>query len=1680
MQDDGDDGGPREDQAADRGPGPVRRSRRRRLARALLILLGIGFWSSLFVSALVASALVHLAAPPGRRLVCGVGGALVSDLLVGDLDVGRCPVVRPGRVRLEDAVLRAADGKPVARLDAVDVQLDLLRSLRSLSLVIARVRVDQPWASLRPADPGDDAPGDEGDGQGAGLALVEALRPAEPSEDTPKDDRPPTSGPFILLSEVAIEGGAAADLPEGYAVEGLDLRAGIEIDAGLGEVVVDLASLSARARRDGAPLASVQAEDATIAIAPGRRSELAFRIDDQTAADETGDEGAAADAVDRTPGRIDARLAFDWAEGDGDGGEDDDDDEGSSGPVDLEATVDAVVPPRLLARAAGAPELERRIRTPLRVHVDAAGARPDTLNATGKVETDGGALELSAELTPDRVEATVTLPGFALRPVLAEAAGRLEGEVEVDVPLSGRGSLSGRVDLRGRGLRLPGEVRLDRAVIDGRIEGALPVPELDLRVVARELPLDPAGDNLLSEVNLRVRGGPEEEDAAGEPPRARYATSGSARLVGVRTIEVDLNLGVGVTAQEAPEHPEQGEAPGEGRVAEVDDEDDPDEEDGAGPALVAAGGPIPARIGVDGSIETRGVWVGPLRLRVDDLVVRPAEETLSLRALTVVGTGVDLAADGRLAFGEATRSTATLRIARLDLARLDAALGLDAGLAGTIAGSADVDGSPDRPELDLTVAAPEGLSVPGLSLDALDAQASYSTRRRRASVDVDGGLDDEGGGFDARVDLRLAPGKDPVTSILRGRAAKGSRVRVDRLDLARLNPLLAGPKEASPENASGKAPGGREDGDDDEAAASPPALAGKVSGLVTLSGPLRAPAATVSLRGDDLVATAEVFPADLALDAVLDEAGALTLRLQLATAGEAGRTDLPEARGPEETAPGARARAAVSGDADPLFATGPRLADLRVEAVLPVARAIAGRPVAPTAVLVDQPWSLTIDVPERRLDRLGPPVELGLPVIAEAHLAAAGGPEAPPDQLLRLDGRVRLDAGEPGLRSLLGADVERCAGAELIAVNFEVTAGTETTATVTVAPDGEGDAGASRIFQVVATAPTPLVRWLEEGLPPTPPPLAVDAGMDRVELARIPVACRQVAGSLGLDLQGENLLTPRPELALTVAGDALTFPAADLGDEEVAPVTLRVDTRVDRKRVAAEIGLDQAGRTILRIDGRVPLELAPNGLSGGGLGDGPVTLDARFDETPVAVLTGPVPLFARPGGTIDGEVHVEGRSVETADVSGRIELDDAALTVRDPFLRLQGLRGTVVLEDDELRVEGLRTVDREGKLRVDGDVGLAELAPSTLDLTIELDDYPVRNEGVIFATVNGELRVGGDLSGDPRRIVVRIARLDVELPEQIGREVRGLDPHPQVIYAGEPGFDRSLSVTEALARHQGRPRGEAPPGVEDGEPTPLVLEVRSIVPFWVRQPSFSVQLETDLKVESEGEQTTIRGPVTVRRGFIDIVGGSFQFEEGTINFNGAIPVDPTLDLTATNEVSSGHVVTVRITGHLGDPELEFSSTDPNVRTDAEIIASVLGVRSGGSGQSSQDAESQTGALLAGLTAGFVGSLTRRELGQYLPILSVESGGTAASTRLRAGFQADALIPDALRGVVKGAYVEGVVAGGEDDGDQPGGTQTAGSPVRAGFLIELFFPQDLGAEASYMQPDNWSLDLTWNP
>ncbi len=92
------------------------------------------------------------------------------------------------------------------------------------------------------------------------------------------------------------------------------------------------------------------------------------------------------------------------------------------------------------------------------------------------------------------------------------------------------------------------------------------------------------------------------------------------------------------------------------------------------------------------------------------------------------------------------------------------------------------------------------------------------------------------------------------------------------------------------------------------------------------------------------------------------------------------------------------------------------------------------------------------------------------------------------------------------------------------------------------------------------------------------------------------------------------------------------------------------------------------------------------------------------------------------------------------------------------------------------------------------------------------------------------------------------------------------------------------------------------------------------------------------------------------------------------------------------------------------------------------------------------------------------------------MLAIESEGLAG-TRVRVGFNADDIIPDFLRDVVRGAYIEGFVTAAA--GSSTGSTAGPGG-IGGGVTLEFTLPDGFLLRGTYVPVNNGSLDVLYEP
>jgi hypothetical protein len=183
-----------------------------------------------------------------------------------------------------------------------------------------------------------------------------------------------------------------------------------------------------------------------------------------------------------------------------------------------------------------------------------------------------------------------------------------------------------------------------------------------------------------------------------------------------------------------------------------------------------------------------------------------------------------------------------------------------------------------------------------------------------------------------------------------------------------------------------------------------------------------------------------------------------------------------------------------------------------------------------------------------------------------------------------------------------------------------------------------------------------------------------------------------------------------------------------------------------------------------------------------------------------------------------------------------------------------------------------------------------------------------------------------------------------------------------------------------------------------------------------------------------------------------------------------MPPDPELDIKATFKPPTGKPLIVSVSGVGSAPVLAFSGAATNVGEAVAVLTGRSDTAAQGSGGQG-DPTTAMAKVASSMTAGLLIMTARREFGDWVPMITVETGESGQPTSARAGFDASKLIPEWLDGIAKGAYVEGIVGSGG-----AGGSGRTGVGVR----LEVALPRDFVTTLGLGPSSAWAADVAWAP
>jgi autotransporter translocation and assembly factor TamB len=663
----------------------------------------------------------------------------------------------------------------------------------------------------------------------------------------------------------------------------------------------------------------------------------------------------------------------------------------------------------------------------------------------------------------------------------------------------------------------------------------------------------------------------------------------------------------------------------------------------------------------------------------------------------------------------------------------------------------------------------------------------------------------------------------------------------------------------------------------------------------------------------------------------------------------------------------------------------------------------------------------SVHLAERRFSALPRALRSGLPITLALDLELDTAPALAP--------RARLSAAARYLEADARAG---CPGraAPRVALEAEL-------ADNQLSVELNGTVGDTPALHLTLAGPMPTLAELSRGQLERGLRLALD--VKQLELGRLPGLCGRLAGTLRGGVRAEDLLSDRPKLAGQLRARGLRY-----GDEAEG-LDLYVGVRADRGGLSLVTAQVQKGeQRVLRADAHLPWSLR---------GGRELTLDAahckvkaELESFPLAELAGALPWLAQPSGLLTGQIDLT-NCADASGLSGELALRRAAFTVKDPLLRAEGLSAQLRLSPTGIELHQLELSDQGGILHGRGQLAIAHGQPQQGQFTFAAEAFPLRSDAKVGGYLDGKVEVDMQWSSVPHRLRVALDEITIRLPQHTPHDSQQLARHADIVYVDAPT--------------------SAQPGSEPAPSTPLELKLVADQPFWVRGNELSIQLKLNLVIESGADGAELRGKVDVVRGFLNLFSKGFDIERGELIFDGGERVDPTVAIDAVHKLGDGQTVTVHIRDRLSSPSVTFSTSVAGITSDAEILQ--LLVR-GRQASAAQTAQAQVGAALAGMTSELLGSLANTKLGKYVPVLSLEAGASSG-TRIRAGVEANSLIPAKLRSVVEGAYVEGFVGSRNQ-----GGTATATGGVK----MELYFPKDLVTGGTWELPNNWNVELTWEP
>jgi translocation and assembly module TamB len=480
--------------------------------------------------------------------------------------------------------------------------------------------------------------------------------------------------------------------------------------------------------------------------------------------------------------------------------------------------------------------------------------------------------------------------------------------------------------------------------------------------------------------------------------------------------------------------------------------------------------------------------------------------------------------------------------------------------------------------------------------------------------------------------------------------------------------------------------------------------------------------------------------------------------------------------------------------------------------------------------------------------------------------------------------------------------------------------------------------------------------------------------------------------------------TVQLDLTLTGTGAAPIFEGStsvsDLSFGDFGAPFIQGVFHYANRQLEASLQLWQTGQPVLKVESRLPLDLALTGVSRRQV-DGPLLVRASADSTDLGVVEAFTRNLRRVRGTLRSVLEVTG-TWGAPRLGGEIEIRNASASVPGLGVRYAGVHLLAHMVGDSVIIDTLTARSGDGSLTASGGLRIERLSRPILDLTFHPRRFRMIDQrNFLTLDASGTFRLVGPIWQARLSGRVTADQGDLHFADLVTKRIVDIE---------NPGDSNLIDVAALRQQRLGA-------NFQSRFLDSLAIDNLSLTmgeSFWLRSSEANIQLDGDMTVNKTRDRYRYDGTLNAVRGSYALKVGpvtrEFTVDHGTVKYFGTPDLNADLDIQAehvvisTDQTNRGEEVpvTASITGTLLQPKLTLSSTVRPPLSETELVSYLVYGRpsfslQGGGTQGDNPALSAAVSYLSSALSSEIQRTLISDLGVPIDYIEIRPGQVAAGT-----------------------------------------------------------------------------------